>query len=215
MSKKITDSVFENCGKLNLQIYPYLAYGDDVIAGNALYMVMNPQINGTGTVEMVGYMDSERIVIPAYITVDKVKYRVTKVLDGLFKGNKTMKTLVIGANLVNIADQDFAGCTNLESVTGGAGIKTIGARAFENCPKLKTFNIISKNLSKIGAYAFASDTSLKTLQIKKTTTLTKAGVKGSLCGSAVKTVKVKKKKIKKYKKFFKKSNCGKKVKVKK
>ena len=45
--------------------------------------------------------------------------------------------------------------------------------------------------------------------------LTKAGVKGSLKGSFVKTVKVKKSKIKKYKKFFKKKNCGKKVTVKK
>ena len=56
---------------------------------------------------------------------------------------------------------------------------------------------------------------LKTLQIKKTTKLTKAGVKNSLKGSFVKTVKVKKSKLKKHKKFFKKNNCGKKVTVKK
>ena len=53
------------------------------------------------------------------------------------------------------------------------------------------------------------------LNIKKTTKLTKAGVKNSLAGSSVKTVKVKKSKVKKYKKIFKKKNSGKKVKVKK
>ena len=41
------------------------------------------------------------------------------------------------------------------------------------------------------------------------------GVKNSLKGSSVKTVKVKKKKVRKYKKFFKKKNSGKSVKVKK
>ena len=53
------------------------------------------------------------------------------------------------------------------------------------------------------------------MQVKKTTKLTKSGVKNSLKGSSVKTVKVKKSKVKKYKKIFKKKNCGKKVKVKK
>ena len=100
-------------------------------------------------------------------------------------------------------------------VTGGAGLKTIGANAFANCPKLKLFNISSKTLKKIGPYAFSGDTALTTLQLKKTTKLTKSGVKNSLKGSAVKTVKVKKSKVKKYKKIFKAKNCGKKVKVKK
>ncbi|MCR4776639.1 MAG: hypothetical protein K5869_09715, partial [Saccharofermentans sp.] len=62
---------------------------------------------------------------------------------------------------------------------------------------------------------FFGDSALKTLQVKKSTKLCKSGVKNSLKGSAVKTVKVKKSKVKKYKKIFKKKNCGKKVKVKK
>ena len=70
-------------------------------------------------------------------------------------------------------------------------------------------------LYKIGSQAFYKDTKLKTIYIKNTTKLTKAGVKKSLKGSSVKTVKVKKSKIWKYKKIFKKSNSGKKVKVKK
>ena len=59
------------------------------------------------------------------------------------------------------------------------------------------------------------DSKLKTIYIKNTTKLTKAGVKKSLKGSKVKTVKVKKSKVWKYSAFFKKSNSGKKVKVKK
>ena len=70
-------------------------------------------------------------------------------------------------------------------------------------------------LAKIGATCFTGDTKLKTLNFKYTTKLSKKGVKKSLKGSSVKTVKVKKSKVKKYKKFFTKKNCGKKVKVKK
>ncbi|MBR5945365.1 MAG: leucine-rich repeat protein [Lachnospiraceae bacterium] len=91
----------------------------------------------------------------------------------------------------------------------------IGSKAFAFCPNLKVFNISSKTLKKICANAFEGDTALTTLFIRNTTKLTKAGVKNSLKGSSVKTVKVKKNKVKKYKKFFKTGNCGKKVTVKK
>lgn len=56
---------------------------------------------------------------------------------------------------------------------------------------------------------------LKTLNIKYTTKLTKSGVKKSLKGSKIKTVKVKKSKVKAYKKIFKKKNSGRSVRVKK
>lgn len=109
----------------------------------------------------------------------------------------------------------IANCLNLESVTGGAGLKAIGSNAFANCPKLKVFTINSKVLYRIGASAFYADKALVTLNLKKTTKLAKGGVKNSLKGSSVKTVKVKKSKVRKYKKFFKKKNSGRGVKVKK
>lgn len=77
----------------------------------------------------------------------------------------------------------------------------------------KTFNVTGINVR-----AFAG-TKVKTLTVK-TKGLTKASVKYSLKGSKIKTVKVKvgkkktnKKYVKKYKKYFTKKNCGKKVRV--
>lgn len=69
-------------------------------------------------------------------------------------------------------------------------------------------------VTKIGAKAFAKSKATKvTIKTKK---LTKKGVKNSLKGSKVKTVKVScgKAYVKKYKKFFTKANAGKKVTVK-
>ena len=53
----------------------------------------------------------------------------------------------------------FAGCTNLEEVTyyypaDGEAVRTIGARAFENCSSLTRFNASGKEIASIGDYAF-------------------------------------------------------------
>ena len=84
----------------------------------------------------------------------------------------------------------------LKTVTIDKNVKTIAARAFEGCVKLKTLTVRSKKL-------------------------TKKNVKNSLKGSSVKTMKVKvgkakanKTYVKKYKKVFMKKNCGKQVTIK-
>jgi len=184
--------------------------------GGLKYRVTSPAINGTGTVKLIGAEDPlTNVSVPNSVTVQGIVYKVTAIGEKAFLNNMTITSLNIGSNVLSIEDMAFSGCSKLVSVKGGSRLKTIGAKTFVGCPKLKTFNITSSVLSKIGPYSFFGDGMLKTLQIKKTTKLTKAGVKGSLKGSFVKTVKVKKSKIKKYKKFFKKKNCGKKVTVKK
>ena len=135
---------------------------------------------------------------------------------GAFMDCRSLQKLSLPKSLVSIGDFAFHDCYNLVSVTGGAGLQTIGRQAFEFDTRLKTFTITSKKLKKIGVGAFRCCTSLKTISIKKTTKLTKKGVKGSLYLSSVKKVKVKKSKVKKYKKYFTYRNCGKRsVKVRK
>lgn len=211
-------SSFSGCPKMYYEETDYACIEQNIKVGDINYIVLDPAINGSGTVEVYEVdVDKEKIVIPAVIGYNGVKYKVVKIACFTNKQNDllSLKSLVIGSNVASIADNALSGCPNLESVTGGAGLKTIGANAFANCPKLKLFNISSKTLKKIGTYAFSGDTALTTLQLKKTTKLTKSGVKNSLKDSSVKTVKVKKSKVKKYKKIFKAKNCGKKVKVKK
>ena len=189
---------------------------DVLTVGGLKYKVTSPAVNGTGTVKLIGVEDQvTNVSVPNTVTVQGIVYKVTAIGERAFLNNMTITSLNIGSNVLSIEDQAFSGCSKLVSVKGGSRLKTIGAKTFVGCPKLKTFNITSSVLCKIGPYSFFADGMLKTLQIKKTTKLTKAGVKASLKGSFVKTVKVKKSKIKKYKKFFKKKNCGKKVKVKK
>ena len=223
--QNLPENTFDGCNNVKFTEHNYAIIGETFGAGNVIYAVTNPATGGTtGTVEVFGFDTSEeKIVVPNVVTYSKdnvtakVTYRVTKITNLLkqFNDSIALKTIVIGSNVAVIADNAFANCQNLVSVTGGAGLKTIGSKAFANCPNLKVLTINSKVLSKIGAEAFNGDKLLTTLNIKKTTKLTKGGVKNSLKGSSVKTVKVKKKKVKKYKKFFKKKNSGRSVKVKK
>ncbi len=219
-------NAFYKCDNLKKTVHKVKTKGETFVFDDAIELkVINPATDGTGTLAVISVNpDLETIVIPGVIT-DKVdennsyKYKVTSIQTGkyapYYAATTKLKSLVIGSNVVSIEDKAFSGFPNLVSVTGGAGLKSIGTRAFEKCPKLKVFNITSKALWKIGPFAFALDKSLKTVQVKKTTKLVKSGVKNSMKGSSVKTVKVKKSKVKKYKKIFKKKNCGKKVKVKK
>ena len=224
----ITDkNVFYKCDNLDKQVHKVKTKDETFELDNAIeYKVVNPATDGTGTLAVISFNpDLETLVIPGVITdkIDEnhsVNYKVTSIQTAAFASSPEaaaakLKTLVIGSNVQSIQDKAFSGFTNLVSVTGGARLKSVGARAFEKCPKLKTFNISSTALWKIGPYAFANDKNLKTVQVKKTTKLTKSGVKNSMKSSSVKTVKVKKSKLKKYKKFFTKKNAGRKVKVKK
>ena len=190
--------------------------GEEAVFGNFIYKVTNPATDGTGTVTLIGVAtDAAGVSIPDIAEIKGYNYIVNRIGPKAFYKNTVIKTLTIGANVKIIDSYAFYGCKSLTKVYGGKTLETIGSYAFAYCLKLKSYTITSAALKKIGTYTFKKDKKLKTIKIKYTTKLTKAGVKKSLKGSKVKTVKVKKSKVKKYKKYFKKSNSGRTVRVKK
>ena len=217
--KYFTDDACENEITLKETILPKedgAVLGESAKKDGLKFVVTVPYTDGRGTVTLTGFdTPAEDLVIPATVEIKGSIYKVNRIGANAFNGDTTVKTVSIGNNVVIIDANAFFGCRNLVKVSGGAGLKTIGQNAFARCPKLATFVITSKVLWKIGPQAFYKDTKLKTVYIRNTTKLTKGGVKKSLKGSSVKTVKVKKSKIRKYRKFFTKKNCGRKVKVKK
>lgn len=91
-------------------------------------------------------------------------------------------------------------------------ITSVGANAFKKCKKLKAITI-GKNVTAIGKNAFSGDKALKKITIK-TTKLKKVG-KNALKGIHKKAVvKVPKKKLKAYRKLWKKKGQKKSVKIK-
>lgn len=215
---KSGSAAFPGCPLSTITFYDsgFAVVNEIAKSGDYMFRITGAAVNGIGTACFMGVASPvAAVVIPGTVDIKGATYKVTTIAMNAFFGNTTIKTAYIGANVVVVGNNAFYGCSNLVKVSGGARIKTIGTNAFARCSKLSTFVITSKVLNKIGQKAFYYDSKLKTIHIKNTTKLTKGGVKNSLKGSSVKTVKVKKSKVRKYKKYFKKSNSGRSVKVKK
>lgn len=183
---------------------------------------------GEGAFEDSGFSGGIRVVIPGTVKeIGKNAFNGSTLVSAVIsEGVKTigwgafmdcakLRSINIPNSVTTIENFAFYRCKSLVRVGGGAGLETIGASAFAYCTKLKMFSINSTVLNRIGHYAFNQDKSLKVLNIRKTSKLTKDGVEKSLKGSRIKRVRVRKASVKAYKKIFKKSNSGKKVSVKK
>mgnify|MGYP002590522875 CR=1 FL=1 len=99
------------------------------------------------------------ITIPAIIKADGISYKVTEVGANAFKNNKNVKKVVIGANVVKIANKAFNKCPNLKSVVIKTTLltkKTASKKCFSKVSKRmvikspkkvkKTYIVIFKDL---------------------------------------------------------------------
>lgn len=109
------------------------AKGTDITKGNNLYKVSssNP---GNPTVKFVGLVNANvsSVTIPETVSSGGVRYRVTLITNNALKGNKSISTVVINKNM-----------------------KSISAKAFYDCRKLKKIKLKSKNIIKINNKAFS------------------------------------------------------------
>ena len=82
--------------------------------------------------------------------------KLQKIGAAVFKNNQRITTVKIGANIVEIGEGAFYGCTALTSVSYDTANKkplTVGAQAFYDCTKLKTASLPASTTA-IGAEVF-------------------------------------------------------------
>lgn len=71
------------------------------------------------------------ITIPSTVTVKGVNCKVTAIADNALKGQKKLKKITIGSNVITIGKKAFFGCKNLKKIViKSKGLKKIGAKAF-------------------------------------------------------------------------------------
>ena len=167
------------------------------------------------TVSFSGISSSVKsVVIPATVTINGIKYRVTSVTAKALYKNKKITKISVGKNVKSIGKNAFANCTKLTSVTIGNSVTTIGDKAFFKCTALTKITIPAK-VTKIGKSAFQGCKKLKTITIKSTKlSAKKVGAKAFTGTSASATVKVPKKSLKSYKTWLVKKGINKKAKIK-
>ena len=101
--------------------------GETYTAGGNTY-----QATSAETVMLKAVANKKSIKIPATVTINGVKAKVTAIDNNAFKKAKK----------------------KLQKVTIGANVTTIGKKAFAGCKKLKKVTVKSKKLTKVGKKAF-------------------------------------------------------------
>ncbi len=85
-----------------------------------------------------------------------------------------IKSAVIGAGA-------FSGCSNLGAVNysyNGEAVRSIGARAFENCQSLTTFTVTGKEVASIGDYAFRNCSQLGSFDLSNVASIGNGAFEG-------------------------------------
>lgn len=130
---------------------------------------------GVESVSVSGLVASEEpkaIAVGDTYTVNKMKYKVTKVLPegggyvtltGTEKAKTALTSLTVKASVTidgqtfqvkKVANKAFQGYTNLKQVTIGKNVTAIGKQAFYKCSNLKTVQVKTKVLTTVGKNAF-------------------------------------------------------------
>ena len=138
-------SMFQSClVKVGNATQKNIRPGYKVTKSGIDYKVTSITAKG-GTVKVTGISDTKKssLKIPAQITIDKKKYQITAVAAKACKGNKKLKSVVIGSNVKTIGESAFENCTKLTKVVFGKQVKSVGKKAFYKCRKLKQVELKS------------------------------------------------------------------------
>lgn len=89
-------------------------------------------------------------VIPDFVAINGVSYKVTSIAPNAFKKCKKLKKVTIGAGVTEIGKNAFSGCKNLKNViVKSKSLKKIGKNAFKGINKTAKIKVPKK---KIKAY---------------------------------------------------------------
>ncbi len=137
------------------------AYDDNNILWRFSYDYNTKEITNLYTTALTAEQ-AENLVIPATInyggeeyTVRSIGYGSTNTNNSSYIFPRTIKNLTIPDTVTAINQYAFWGQTNLEHVTMGTGIQTIGQNAFYNCYNLTGDVVFYEGLTTIGSNAFS------------------------------------------------------------
>lgn len=124
----------------------------------------------TGTVMVMKPLKKTHtsIVIPAEVKIDGYVFKVTAIADKAFRGNKKLKKVIIGKNIVKIGKESFSGCRKLKNIIiNSSKLKSVGKNAFKNIPAKAKIKAPKKKLAAYKKYLKKAKLDKKVKVIKK------------------------------------------------
>ena len=165
------------------------------VASTATYTVTDKSA-GAGNAGKVEYSGESAGSTAVSITIpdtivgsDGITYEVTKIADNALKGNKTVKEVIVGNNIVEIGVSAFQNATKLTTVKLGKNVAAIDKNAFAGCSKLKKVTASGSKITTVAESAFSGDKALTSIDLSKSriTTIGKNAFSGD---KKLKTIKI-------------------------
>lgn len=106
--------------------------------------------NGRPTATLLGFAkdkSKKTVIIPGTVSLNGVRYPVTKIADKAFASNLIIKKVIISNSVEKIGNYSFFFAQNIESITLGTGVKELGEHAFCHTYKLKSVMVKSRKLT--------------------------------------------------------------------
>lgn len=124
----------------------------DTITNGQMYTSggMKYKVTGKDTVQFVKPLKQKqaKISVPASVTISGRSFRVTEIAAKACYNNKNLKQVVIGKNVIRIGTKAFANCKNLRSIQiKSSGLTKIGSHAFRNINKKAVVKVPAKKKS--------------------------------------------------------------------
>lgn len=128
----------------------------------------NSQVVVTGTAAR----QIKKLEIPDMVMINGRFHKVAGIQKRAFKGQKKLKTAVIGNYVEKVGDEAFAGCRGLTSVQFGTRLKRLGRKVLYQDKKLRKIVFKGKRLNYIGQQTFTGvsrkvDIRAKKVMVKK------------------------------------------------
>lgn len=171
----------------NVTKYQFLSSYFDV--DGIRYVPVSPSERTCDAIDCVYNESAKDTKIASTVAYKGVTMNVKNIKSYLAYNNKYIKTLTIDTE-GELANYAFTGCSNLETVVYGNKINGLGLNVFSGCSSLTTLNVsgstsqsnvicISKNIVKIGNYAFYGCTGIKNINLVDSENELNLGANGS------------------------------------
>ncbi len=118
--------------------------------------------------EIVKYIGNKTdVTIPSSFNIDGKIYKINKINDNAFYGNKQIEKITIEKGITSIGNSTFYECRSLKNIEIPDGMLDIGEKAFTRCNSLNNV-MLPNSVKSIGAQAFEECRSLVSIKLPNT-----------------------------------------------
>ncbi len=110
--------------------------------------------NGVLTISGTGAIKKEAFKGNSTIKSVIIEAGITEIGNSAFNDCDSLTEVTIPDGVTTIGERAFCSCSGLTKVTLGKKVKTIGSQAFYECSKLTELTINSENIESLGSYVF-------------------------------------------------------------